>query len=481
MVCVIFRQILAIKTGKMIVVKIDRHKRDILILIAITLFGGILRFVHLERWSFWIDEVLCVLDAQDFSFKQFRINPVPYIAVRLSISIFGLSEFGARVVPAFVGMASILLIYAMGKSLISTRVGILSAFFLATLNWHVYWSQNARAYVFTLFFALLATWFFYLAIEQNRVGLMLISLASSIFLIASHTLSSMLIPSLAVYSVGLRMSEKKPFDRRYCLLLLIFFLPLGLPLVLLVFPDFQAYLFSGWGLNEWRRSPLYIISTLVYSLSVPVTVAALSAIARPIKRSQAFLLCYAAIPLILFLGFSQLLNVAGYYLFFTVPAYLILAASVCERIWALRQIVLPIRCILPAVIIMVMLSQNYVYFRLENGGRAKWKEAFQTIESRFQENDRIVLSVPQMGEYYVPKAKSIYIKEMMNDLEGFEQKIRSNGRRTWFLVDVEDFNIFDSDQRLRRWIRNNAAYVKSHPAFSRYRDRSIHVYLLETN
>ena len=118
----------------MLVVKIGHHKKEVLILVAVTLFSGILRFFHLGTWSFWIDEVLCVFDAQNFSFKQFQINPVPYIAVRLSISIFGLSEFGARVVPAFVGMASILLIYAMGKSLISTRVGILSAFFLAALN-----------------------------------------------------------------------------------------------------------------------------------------------------------------------------------------------------------------------------------------------------------------------------------------------------------------------------------------------------------
>jgi len=472
----------ATKTRKTPVNKIDQRKKEILILSAVTLFGGILRFTYLERWSFWVDEVLTVLNAQDFSLKQFQINPIPYAAVRLSISFFGLSEFGTRVIPALVGIASILLIYSMGKSLINKHVGILSALFLATLNWHVYWSQNARAYVFTLFFALLATWFFYLAIEQNRSRLMFIALASSILLIASHTLSAMLIPSLAVYSVGLWLSGKTSFNRRYCLLLLIFFVPLGLPLVLLALPRFQTYLFSGWGLNEWKRSPLYIISTLVYGLSIPVTIAALSeTVIRPIRRPQAFLLCYAGVPLILFLGFSQLLNVAGYYLFFTVPAYLLLAASICERIWSLRQISLPIRCILPAVIVTVMLSQNYIYFRLENGGRSKWKEAFETIESKFQENDRIVLSVPQMGEYYVPKARSTYIKEMMNDLEGFEREIRLNSRRTWFLVDVEDFNIFDSDQRLRQWIRKNATYIKSHPAFSRYRDRTIHIYLLDTN
>ena len=158
----------ATKTRKTPVNKIDQRKKEILILSAVTLFGGILRFTYLERWSFWVDEVLTVLNAQDFSLKQFQINPIPYAAVRLSISFFGLSEFGTRVIPALVGIASILLIYSMGKSLINKNVGILSALFLATLNWHVYWSQNARAYVFTLFFALLTTWFFYLAIEQNR-------------------------------------------------------------------------------------------------------------------------------------------------------------------------------------------------------------------------------------------------------------------------------------------------------------------------
>ena len=221
-----------------------------------------------------------MLDAQQFSLSDFRINPFPYLVVKFSMSIAGTHEWGARFISCLVGVISLPLIFLMGRSLFNTRVGLFAASFLAFSNWHLFWSQNARAsYALTFLFAALAAWSFYLALERDSLLLIGCSLVSVVCLILSHLLSAMLIPALAGYVISfwipLRL-DNYPLPRPAGIRprnLLVFFLPFALPILLLVLPKVHRNLFSGWGLNEWQRSPIYIIFTLVYGLSIPLAVA----------------------------------------------------------------------------------------------------------------------------------------------------------------------------------------------------------------
>ncbi len=473
----------------------SKLKNPTWLLLPIILVGSLLRFWHLGIWSFWSDEVLTVMDAQQFSMADFQINPIPYLAVKLSMWVAGTGEWGARFIPCLAGIASIPLIFLMGRSLFNTRVGLFAASFLALSSWHLFWSQNARSYVFTFLFAMLTAWGFFLALERDQWLFMAGSLVAAILLILSHTLSVMLIPALAgyVFSFWLLPSLNslqgwgkrsggdggRPIGIRPRNLL-IFFLPFALPVSLLALPRFRHYLFSGWGLNEWGRSSLYVLFTLVHGLSVPIAVAAFfTSIAKPMERAKWFLLCYAGVPLILFLIASRLLNVAGYYLFFTAPAYFLLAAIGCDRIWGLKRMAPSLRWILPCVVIVTMLAQDYIYFRVENGGRPKWREAFSTIRSEMREGDRVVVSVPRMSEYYLPGIEPIFVKTVMADAGGFERKWKAEGVRVWFVFDVDSFNVFDSGEGFRRWVYQRARLIRTYPVFARAMDRTIGVYLWE--
>ena len=471
----------------------SKLKNPIWLLLPIILVGSLLRFWHLGTWSFWIDEVLTVMDAQQFSMADFRINPIPYLAIKLSMWIGGTGEWGARFIPCLAGIASIPLIFLMGRSLFNTRVGLFAASFLALSSWHLFWSQNARSYVFTFLFAMLTAWSFFLALERDQWLLMGGSLVAAILLILSHTLSVMLIPALAGYVISLWLLSyftntglRRPIGIRPRNLL-IFFLPFALPVSLLALPRFRHYLFSGWGLNEWGRSSLYVLFTLVHGLSVPIAVAAFfTSITKPMERAKWFLICYAGVPLILFLIASRLLNVAGYYLFFTAPAYFLLAAIGCDRIWQSKWECeapaeqMALRWILPCVVIVTMLAQDYIYFRVENGGRPKWREAFSTIRSEMREGDRVVVSVPRMSEYYLPGIEPIFVKTVMADADGFERKWKAEGVRVWFVFDVDSFNVFDSDEGFRRWVYQRARLIRTYPVFARAMDRTIGVYLWES-
>ena len=449
---------------------------------VVVLFGAAFRFWNLGQWSFWIDEVFTVRDAQNLSFDSWQVipNPIPYLAVKLSILLGGSSEWGSRLIPCIVGIVSIPAVFGLGRTLFNWRIGLLGGAFVACSSWHLFWAQNARYPVFTFFFAVLTAWFFYTSLERNATLLMIGALASCFCLILSHTLSVVMVPALAAYAV-ICLLEKS--DRKRWLNLLIFFIPFAIPVLALALPQVRGYLFSGWGRNEWQRSPLYIVLTLVQGVSIPVAVAAFFAtVATRFNRSTLFLLCYAGVPLILFLIASQLQNVAGYYLFWTTPAYFILAGVACERIWKATETKSEhtLGILVPCVLLVTLLSQDYLYFKIENGGRPKWREAFEVVQAEKKPTDTVVLSEPEMGRYYLPELTPIYIGGLLDDSEAFEREWRTSGRkRLWFLVDVASFNVFDADVAVRNWVRQRGRMVKTLPAFSRAKDRTIHVYLLE--
>ncbi|MCY3552197.1 MAG: glycosyltransferase family 39 protein [Candidatus Poribacteria bacterium] len=457
-------------------------KMQIALLSVIVLFGVALRFWNLGQWSFWIDEVFTVRDAQSLSFESWRNipNPIPYLAVKLSISLAGSDEWGSRLIPCLIGIISIPVVFGLGRTLFNWQVGLLSGAFVACSSWHLFWAQNARYPVFTFLFAILTAWFFYLSLERDSTLLTIGALVSCLCLILSHTLSVVIVPALSAYAM-ICLLEKS--NRKRWLNLLIFFIPFAIPVLALALPDVRGYLFSGWGRNVWQRSPLYIVLTLVQGVSIPVAVAAFFGfVATPINKSTRFLLCYAGVPLVLFLIASQLQNVAGYYLFWTTPAYFILAGVACERVWKAIEMKSgsTLGVLVPCVLLVTLLSQNYLYFRIENGGRPKWREAFEAIRTETQPTDKVVLSEPEMGRYYLPELTPIYIGGLLDNSEAFEKEWETSGRkRLWFLVDVASFNVFDANENVRNWIRQRGHLIKTFPAFSRAKDRTIHVYLLE--
>ncbi len=447
------------------------------------MFGTLLRFWNLDEWSFWIDEVFTVRDAQNLSLRSWQgiPNPIPYLAVKLSISLASDSEWGSRLIPCIIGIAAIPAVFGLGRTLFNWRIGLLGSAFVACSSWHLFWTQNARYPVFTLLFAVLTAWSFYLSLEHDSTLLTIGALVSCLCLILSHTLSVVIVPALAVYAL-ICLLEKR--SRKRWLNLLIFFFPFAMPVLALLLPQVRGYLFSGWGHNEWQRSPIYIVLTLIHGVSVPIAVTAFFGfVTTGRKRSVRFLLCYAGVPMVLFLVASQFQNVAGYYLFWTIPAYFILAGVACERVWEAvesqsgRKI---LGMLMPCVLVVTLLSQTYLYFQIENGGRPRWREAFEAIQAEKRSTDSVVLSEPEMGRYYLPELTSVYIGGLLEDQEEFEREWKSSGRRRlWFVVDVASFNVFDADVAVRDWIRERGHLVETFPAFSRAKDRTIYIYLLE--
>lgn len=134
-------------------------------LVLILVLATILRFFHLDYQSLWMDEIYTLnITNPKLSLKQLHDEVLLrdgfpylyYILLRIEYFFFGYSSFVARSFSAVMGIASVYLIYRLGKQLIHHNAGLLAALLLTLNEYNIYISQDARPYSFYLFTILLS-------------------------------------------------------------------------------------------------------------------------------------------------------------------------------------------------------------------------------------------------------------------------------------------------------------------------------------
>jgi mannosyltransferase len=153
-------------------------KKDRIVLVALLLLATLLRFHRLNEPGLWLDEVSYTTFAQSPIMDQI-LNPEVTLnrsfdpvlsAIPFSLSLkLGFSNFLARFPAAVFGILSVAVIYRLGRTLLGNAVGLIAALLLCTSNYHLLYSQEARSYSQLVFFSLASFWFFYQALDKNRV------------------------------------------------------------------------------------------------------------------------------------------------------------------------------------------------------------------------------------------------------------------------------------------------------------------------
>ncbi|MGB9596507.1 MAG: glycosyltransferase family 39 protein, partial [Candidatus Poribacteria bacterium] len=428
---------------------------EIIFLVVFTALGALIRFWKLGDWSFWADEIFSVQDALKFP-DTININPIMYFIVHNIINFFGISEWSARLGPCIIGIMGIPIIYLFARSLFGVRVALISALLLVVHPWHIFWSQNARAYSLAFLLSAISALLFFQAFEKNKVIYTLGSLLFTVLAISSYLHCVLLLPVFVGYLIlisFLPVNMPKGFNAKN---IVVFFLPFVLSALLFIVPSVREYILSGWGVNEWGRNTIYIFFTLIYSLSIPLSTASLIGGLHSfvyLNRGGIFLICYAIIPLLIILAISPLLNVAGYYLFFTMPAYIILAGLVASELIEIGS--KESKAISSAVMVILtitLISQTYLYFMNENGGREKWKEAFKTISGKVEKDDYVVISMPRIAEYYLQNAKTLQLENIMGSIDSYKNNWRSEQKNVWFILDESSLRVLDPRHEFKNWV-----------------------------
>jgi len=134
------------------------------ILTAFILVAAALRLFLLEDQSLWYDEGFSIFLAkmpwpQAIAFTAHDVHPpLYYLMLHLWIRVCGDAALSARMFSALFGIATVPLIYVVGKRTLGERVGLITAL-LATLSpLCIYYSREARMYTLLTFLSLLSSY-----------------------------------------------------------------------------------------------------------------------------------------------------------------------------------------------------------------------------------------------------------------------------------------------------------------------------------
>ncbi len=141
--------------------------------IAVLGLAAALRLLFLAHKSLWLDEALGVAVARtgwaDFarSLWQWEGNMALYYVVLRPFLRFSDSEFWVRLPSALAGIATVPVIYSLGKTVFDRRTGLVAAVLLSVNACHVVYSQEARGYSLVVFLSTVSSLLFLRALEDG--------------------------------------------------------------------------------------------------------------------------------------------------------------------------------------------------------------------------------------------------------------------------------------------------------------------------
>ena len=136
--------------------------------IATVLVGAYLRLRRLGAESLWLDEALSVVYVTreyttfELLFELPAEDPHPplyYLLLDGWVAVFGTSEVAVRLPSALFGIATVVLVYALGAKLFGREAGIVAAALLAVSSFNLYYAREARMYTMLAALTLLSLYF----------------------------------------------------------------------------------------------------------------------------------------------------------------------------------------------------------------------------------------------------------------------------------------------------------------------------------
>ncbi len=145
----------------------DNSRNRLQFLIAILLLAFGLRMARVGELRLWGDEAYSVFSAHRslaaITLEGAENDPHPplyYYLLHLYMPLAGSSELALRFFSVFPGVATVALVYVIGKRLFGARVGLGASFFAALAPFDIYYSQEIRMYALASLLAALAVYFF---------------------------------------------------------------------------------------------------------------------------------------------------------------------------------------------------------------------------------------------------------------------------------------------------------------------------------
>ncbi len=146
----------------------------LLLVLLLTVAGGVLRRYHLGQQGLWFDEADLVIRARE-PFGNLLRNfarpgengPLYTAAFAVWLKIAGVSEAAVRLPSALAGTLAIPALYGLGREVRGWRVGVVAAALLALSPYAHWYAQDAKMYSLAVLLAICATWLLLVALRRG--------------------------------------------------------------------------------------------------------------------------------------------------------------------------------------------------------------------------------------------------------------------------------------------------------------------------
>jgi uncharacterized membrane protein len=157
----------------------------LLLLATAAVLALLFRFYELpsKPYGIWFDEAQNGIVARDilhgarpiFVGDWSKLPALFFYVFAVSLKLFGDDIFALRLVSTAAGLGAVGFTYLLGKELFGVRGGVIAAFLLAVMRWHVNFSRFAMHGIFAPLFEVIVLYFLVRGLKQKGVGNFVVS------------------------------------------------------------------------------------------------------------------------------------------------------------------------------------------------------------------------------------------------------------------------------------------------------------------
>jgi len=393
--------------------------RYVQILLVLTLIGFFLRFYNLGLNSLWLDEASTFSISQGSFFEIWQVtaggefNPPLFYWIEHIMLLFGNSEFVLRFIPALLGALTIPLVYFCGKEFLDRNCGLIAAALIAFSPFHIFYSQEARAYSTMLFFVALALIFYLKALKSDTARDWILFGICSALGFWFHFYAFVIISALMIYTIAVRstaivknFSAIQPFA-----LGVIAFIIATVPLIVVTVQLFitrtssaPTYGIQGIAIIGETLKQISGFNEIGFYILFSLFIVGLISLFMSEKNKVILLITIIVLTFVISFFLSFKMPMIPRYLIFLLPVYFVGIASSYQLLYRIIQ---SPAIVYGLIVICVLISAPTLLSYYSGMSKDDWRGFAGALQSKTQNGDSIVLVPGYMSQpfnYYYSNA-----------------------------------------------------------------------------
>ena len=461
-----------------------KASRYLQVLIGLTLAGFLLRFYNLGGNSLWLDEASTLTFARQSlvgiweSTAGGEFNPPLFYWLEHGMLLFGESEFVLRFLPALLGVLTIPVIYFIGMEFRDRNVGLIAAALLAFSPFHIFYSQEARAYAPMLFFFSLALFFYVRASKSDEVRSWVLFGVFSAVAFWMHFYAIVPVAVLILHALVTRAGAIRSDVRsaRNLALSVIVFVVASLPLLIVTVNLFMvrtssAPTFGIQGLDVIYQTLLQIsgFSNLILVPFIILFVIGVAYTWREDRNGSLLLVFMMVLPLAASLVLSSRMPMIPRYLIYLLPVYFIGIAAAYPALYALVR---DGRAVYLVIAAAFLISTPFLSTYYTTPQKNDWRAFSADLGGMTGEGDLVVVLPPYIAQpldYYYSNATDGTLElgattgEDLAAIRGLYP-----GRQAFYVVTSDIFATNPAGDAVT-WLEENAEFAGQHTGIFLFR------------